>query len=189
VIRLEGWTCPAVRAIVLAIVVAIALLVAPSSARAHDGPPFPIVSEQTAGAYVISVWTDPDTTDDGSPGGQFWVTLRRADDESPAPAGTSATVSIEPLGRSGPVRTGRAEPLDGQPAQHFVALPMDHEGRFAVRVVVAGPLGSAQVESQVEATYDLRPSPALLFVFVIPFLLVGFLWLKLLLRRRGGSRA
>jgi hypothetical protein len=138
---------------------------------------------------VISVWTDPDTTDDGSPGGQFWVTLRRADDGQPVPAATTATVSIEPLGRSGAVHTGRAEPLDRQPTQHFVALLMDHEGRFAVRVLVAGPLGSAQVESQVEATYDLRPPPALLFVFAIPFLLVGFLWLRLLLRRRAGAQS
>jgi hypothetical protein len=183
--RLAGWACPKGRLIVLAV----ALLAAPSSARAHDGPPFPIVSERTAGAYVISVWTDPDTTDDGSPGGQFWVTLRRADDESPVPVGTTATVSIEPLDRSRPVRTGRAEPLDGRSAQHFVALVMDHEGQFAVRVEVLGPLGSARVESQVEATYDLRPSPFLLLVFIIPFLLVGFLWLKLLLRRREGSRA
>jgi len=41
----------------------------------------------------------------------------------------------------------------------------------------------------VEATYDLRPAPALLAVYLLPFLLVGFLWTKRLLqRRRGRSR-
>ena len=29
-------------------------------AQAHSGPPFPIVSNQTSGAYTVSVWTDPD---------------------------------------------------------------------------------------------------------------------------------
>jgi len=62
--------------------VSLALLLAGSVAgqplHAHDGPPFPIVSEHTAGAYAVSVWTDPDTTDDGTAGGQFWVVLRPA---------------------------------------------------------------------------------------------------------------
>ena len=31
-------------------------------AQAHSGPPFPIVSNQTSGAYTVSVWTDPDST-------------------------------------------------------------------------------------------------------------------------------
>jgi hypothetical protein len=61
----------------------------PSPLSAHDGPPFPIVSDRVAGPYLISVWTDPDTTDDGSPGGQFWVMLRQADGND-APPGTIA---------------------------------------------------------------------------------------------------
>src|SRR6476660_1897780 len=35
-------------------------LLAASPARAHLGPPFPILVDQTAGPYVVSVWTDPD---------------------------------------------------------------------------------------------------------------------------------
>ena len=35
-------------------------------AAAHDGPPYPIVSERLAGPYEVSIWTDPDATDDGS---------------------------------------------------------------------------------------------------------------------------
>ena len=54
------------------------LLLAASLAEAHDGPPFPIVSDHVAGPYRISVWTDPDATDDGSPGGQFWVIVEAA---------------------------------------------------------------------------------------------------------------
>src|SRR6185436_15623277 len=28
--------------------------------QAHSGPPFPIVTDQSAGAYKVTVWTDPD---------------------------------------------------------------------------------------------------------------------------------
>jgi hypothetical protein len=61
---------------------------------------------------------------------------------------------------------------------------MDHEGRFAVRTTIEGPLGSASDDAEVDATYDLRPPPILIAVYLMPFVLVGFLWLKLLSRRR-----
>ena len=63
---------------------------------------------------------------------------------------------------------------------------MDHEGPFAVHVSIDGPLGKADLDANVDATYDARPAPALMAVFLMPFLLVGFLWGKLLLQRRRG---
>jgi hypothetical protein len=44
------------------------------------------------------------------------------------------------------------------------------------------------VESEVDATYDLRPAPALLLLYLMPFVAVGLLWAKLLLRRRSAVR-
>jgi hypothetical protein len=168
--------------------VAVALLVLiDRSLSAHDGPPFPIVSNQIAGPYSISVWTDPDTTDDGTTAGQFWVTLEGTGGAKIVPAGTIATVSIRPLDRSGPAREGSAAPITGDAGRQFVALLMDHEGRFAVRVTVDGPLGRAVVEGEVSATYDLRPPPALVFVYLLPFVAVGVLWIKVLRRRRGAA--
>jgi hypothetical protein len=152
--------------------------------EAHSGPPFPIVSDRVVGAYRISIWTDPDTTDDGKPAGQFWVVLDAADGRGAIPAATRASVTIRPLDRQGPARDGRAEPVDGSVARQFVALLMDHEGPFGVQVAVDGPLGRAVVESQVDATYDLRPAPGLIALYLLPFVLVGGLWVKVLLRRR-----
>jgi hypothetical protein len=37
----------------------------------------------------------------------------------------------------------------------------------------------------VDATYDQRPPAYLLVVYVMPFVLVGLLWGRLLLRRRS----
>jgi hypothetical protein len=167
--------------------VAITVLLVHQGVMAHDGPPFPIVSNQVSGPYSISVWTDPDTTDDGTAGGQFWVTLESAGAMKPVPAGTVATVSIRPLGREGPPREGRAAPLSGEVGRQFVALLMDHEGRFAVRVTVDGPGGRGEVEGQVDATYDLRPPRAFLVLYLMPFIAVGALWVKVLLRRRSAS--
>lgn len=167
---------------------AAALLLA-SPAAAHDGPPFPVVSTVAVGPYELSVWTDPDTTDDGTPGGRFWVMLRAVREGTALPPDTRAVVTIRPLDRPGGALTSRAEPVSGDPGRQFSALVMDHEGRFAVHVAVSGPLGEAAVDAEVDATYDLRPPRALLALYVLPFLAVGFLWLKLLVRRRRAGAA
>jgi hypothetical protein len=152
---------------------------------AHSGPPFPIVSNQLAGRYDISIWTDPDATDDGSAQGAFWVVLAAADGASVPPAGTTVQVTIRATDRQAPPHTGRAAPADGLMTRQFVALPMDHEGPFRVDVVVDGPLGRAEVTGNVEATYDVRPAAILLILFAFPFVAVGVLWFKVMMRRRA----
>jgi len=158
------------------------LLIAPAL-QAHDGPPYPILSNHAAGPYVVSIWTDPDTTDDGSPGGQFWVRVHLADGGAP-PAGTRAIVTVAPLDRAGASVAARASPVRGDITNQFAAVVMDHEGRFGVRVSVDGPLGEASASATVEATYDLRPAPGLLVLYLVPFAIVGLLWGRLLMRRR-----
>jgi hypothetical protein len=153
--------------------------------RAHSGPPLPIVSNQPAGAYEVSIWTDPDTTDDGAAGGQFWVVTARADRSGPPPPGTRAKVTVKPLDRSGTERSAATAPVRDDIGNQFAAVVLDHEGRFAVHVAVNGPLGLAAIDSEITATYDLRPAPIMMVVYVLPFLLVGFLWTKQLLRRRS----
>jgi hypothetical protein len=170
--------------IAIAWATALTVLAAGGPVLAHTGPPFPIVSSRTAGPYDVSVWTDPDSTDDGSAAGRFWVTVRPSGGAA-LPAATRVTVALEPLDRQGNVPTASAEPVAADPSQRFAALVMDHEGRFRVRVAVDGPLGPARVEAEVDATYDLRPSPAVIAVYLIPFGVIGFLWIKVLLRRRA----
>ena len=150
----------------------------------HSGPPYPIVSDQIAGPYRISIWTDPDTTDDGSPAGQFWIRIHPADGGE-LPPRTQATVSIGAVDRLESARTASAFPLRGDLTNQFAAVEMDHEGSFGVMVRVEGPLGRAAVTSSVEATYDLRPPRPLLLIYLLPFVLVGLLWGRLLMRRRA----
>jgi hypothetical protein len=156
--------------------------------QAHSGPPFPIVEDRIVGAYQVSIWADPDATDDQSAAGQFWVMLKAARSGQVIPAGTDVQVQIRPLDRPGDERLALAEPIAGDVSRQFAALVMDHEGPFAVVVRIDGALGSGELDARADATYDLRPRPALIALFILPFLLVGFVWGKLLIKRRMHAR-
>lgn len=175
------------RRIVLAWAAASVLFTTP--VLAHSGPPYPIVQDRVAGPYRIDVWTDPDSTDDGSAAGRFWVTVHPAVEGATLPADTRAQISIAALDRSGTSPSSAGTELVGGDVSHqFAALLLDHEGLFHVNVAVDGALGRAEVESDVQATYDLRPPPALIFLYLFPFVLAGALWVKLLMKRRGAGR-
>ena len=156
--------------------------------HAHSGPPYPIIEDRIVGAYQMSLWADPDATDDQSAAGKFWVTLRPARAGQSLPADTRVDVSIRPLDRPGGERTARAEAINSDTGRQFAALVMDHEGPFAVHVTVDGTLGSGTLDAQADATYDLRPRPALIALFLLPFVLVGIVWGKLLIKRRMHAR-
>jgi hypothetical protein len=159
-----------------------------SALHAHNGPPFPLVTDRQIGSYVVSVWTDPDATDDGTAAGQFWVYLKTGTTAA-IPSATRADITLTALDRAAPPRTMAAAPVKGDVTRQFAAVVLDHEGPFALRVSIAGPLGVADLDAMVDATYDLRPARVMLVVYLAPFLLVGFLWMKLLVRRRGAAAA
>jgi hypothetical protein len=164
-------------------------LAAAGPAAAHSGPPYAIVTHQIAGPYRLSLWTDPDATDDRTPGGQFWVVVEPGRDGA-VPPETRARVAIRPLDRDAdaPFVEVAAQPVNGDVTRQYAGLVMDHEGPFAVRVVVDGPWGGGAMGTRVQATYDLRPPLPLLGVYMLPFLAVGFLWTYRLLRRRRARR-
>jgi len=169
--------------IVRPLVLALVTLLTAWPAGAHSGPPYQIISKQSGGAYQVSLWTDPDATDDRTAGGRFWVVIESGG-ASPIAPGTRARVSIKPLDRDQPFAEAQAAPVGGDVTRQYAALVMDHEGPFAVRVTVDGPSGAMTLDTRVDATYDLRPPLPLLAVYLLPFLAVGFLWTLRLVRRR-----
>jgi hypothetical protein len=177
---------------VIAALAALAVLAVQDSLRAHSGPPFPIVTDAVRGPYTISIWTDPDTTDNGTPAGQFWIVIASSTKGTRLPAETRATLSVQPSAPPSPsqatVQSARTEPVRGDVANQFGAVLMDHEGSYAVHIEVTGPMGVASIDAMVEATYDLRPPPYMLVWYLFPFVIAGFLWTRLLLRRRAGLR-
>lgn len=172
----------------IALLAAALVLLVADGVQSHSGPPFPILSDRVAGPYRVSIWTDPDATDDGTLGGQFWVTLERAATGDAVPATTRARVFLRAVDRQTPEQAAAAEPVGGNVGNQFAALLMDHEGPFAVRVEIDGPLGASAVTSRADATYDLRPAPYMLVWYLAPFLLVAVLWTRLLLKRRAATR-
>ena len=153
--------------------------------HAHSGPPFPIVSDVKAGPYVVSIWSDPDTTDDETAAGQFWTRVHPAGSGAALPEATRVTLSVRPRDGRGVERTAAAAPVRGDITNQFAAVVLDRETRFAVAVDIAGPLGAARVTGAVDATYDLRPPRARFLLYLLPFVLVGLLWGRLILRRRS----
>src|SRR6185503_5161330 len=145
--------------------------------EAHNGPPFPVVTDRPVGNYIVSLWADPD--------GRFWVVVSPAAKGVSLPADTVVRISVWPAERPDSIHTETAA-ADGQEiSRRAAAFVISREGKYGVKATIAGPLGPADVEAVVDAQYDARPRPLLIAVFALPFVLIGFVWLKLLLRRRA----
>jgi hypothetical protein len=162
-------------------------LLAVTPARAHQGPPFPILADRRVGPYMASVWTDPDI---GT--GTFFVILE-APKNRRLPAGTRVRIGVQPLTvrRAEIVYEAAAQPVRSG-ARYFAAVPLDRGGMWRVRVLLDGSEGGGTLRADVEATPDGTIGPIGLVVYAVPFLAVGFLWLKAVLRKRepaGFSRS
>jgi hypothetical protein len=153
-------------------------------ARAHQGPPFPLLEDRRVGPFVASVWTDPDIGN-----GTFYVILD-APEGRRLPAATQVRVGVVPA--SGPpaeaVCPGVSQPAHAG-ARYVAIVPFPHGGMWRVRVFLDSAQGGGILTSSVEATPDGTIGPIGLAVYLMPFLAVGFLWLKATLRRRELARA
>ena len=164
-----------------------AALVLSVTLEAHNGPPFPVVSDRAIGNYIVSLWADPDASDQGDADGRFWVVVTPAAKGTALPADTVVHISIWPAERPDSIRTQTAVPDGQEVSRRTAAFVIDREGKYGVKATIAGSLGPADIAAVVEAQYDARPRPALIAIFALPFVLIGFVWVKLLLRRRANS--
>lgn len=165
------------------------LLVASVALKAHNGPPFPVITDRTVGNYVVSLWADPDASDEGDADGRFWVVVNPAAKGTALPADTIVQIALWPVEHPDAIRTETANADVREPSRRVAAFVIDREGKYGVKATIAGSLGPAEVESAVDAEYDARPRPMLIAVFALPFVLIGFVWIKLLLRRRAHTLA
>jgi hypothetical protein len=157
-------------------------LPAAGPARAHQGPPFPILMDQPAGPYVASVWTDPDV---GT--GIFFVVLEPSAGTS-LPERTRVRIGVQPVTGRLPevVYTAEAQSTR-QETRFFTEVSFDRQEMWKVRVLLDGSGGGGELATEVEATPDGTIGPIALIIYPLPFLAVGFLWLKAALRRRAVS--
>jgi hypothetical protein len=156
----------------------VVLFLASSPLRAHNGPPFPIISDKRVGPVVVSLWTHPDV---GT--GLFYVIV------DPPPGGAippdlKIEIGVRPVtGRLAEViYPTQLENLRGQ-VQYRTEAQFDLQELWQVRMIVKSSAGDGEASADVEVT-----PPGLgrwdLLMFSLPFLGVGFLWFHVMMRKR-----
>ena len=155
------------------------LLAVSAPVFAHEGPPYPIIVDQTLGPCVLSVWSDPDV---GT--GTFFFILE------PVPGGQlpddiRIDIGVHPVSGRLPEAVYAAEREDQGGRVQFKALvPFDAEGLWRVRVSLQSAQGGGEATTDVEVTppgygrWDL-------LIYLLPFAAVGFLWLRAIIKGRG----
>ncbi|HET9219719.1 MAG TPA: hypothetical protein VFR18_22245 [Terriglobia bacterium] len=160
------------------ILVAIWLLHATSlPALAHEGPPYPIVVDRTAGPFVMSVWGDPDVGI-----GTFYMILEPLNG-SVLPGDVKVHVAVQPLsGRLPEARYSAERDRSSKSVQFKAEIPFDAQEQWRLRVMLESSQGNGEVTSAIEVTppgfgrWDL-------LIYAFPFLLIGFLWLRAFFRK------
>src|SRR5580693_8234449 len=118
------------------VAVVMLLLIASSPLGAHNGPPFPIISDKRVGPVVVSLWTHPDV---GT--GLFYVIV------DPPPGGAippdmNIEIGVRPVtGRLAEViYPTRLENLHGQ-VQYRTEAEFDQQELWHVRLIVKSSQG------------------------------------------------
>lgn len=146
---------------------------------AHEGPPFPVVVDHVAGSMKVSVWTDPDIGI-----GTFFVVIEPVAD-GPLPDDITVTVGVWPVsGRLEEVRYEASPERVRYGARYYAEVEFDRGEWWNVRVTLNSTEGTEELTFEVEATPDGTLGPISLVIYLLPFLAVGGLWLKAVLRRR-----
>jgi hypothetical protein len=162
------------------ITVALGLVLASCAqpAFAHNGPPFPIISDQTVGPCVISLWTHPDI---GT--GTFFVLVNPLPGKS-IPTDLKFAIGVAPVsGRLAEVVYPMWVESNRGQLEYKNEVQFDRDEMWKVRLILTSADGGGEATSQVEATppgygrWDL-------LLFALPFLAVGFLWFKMMAKRR-----
>ncbi|HVR96798.1 MAG TPA: hypothetical protein VMW27_09300 [Thermoanaerobaculia bacterium] len=164
------------------LILLLTLVAVPRLAAAHEGPPFPILVDRQVGQDLVSVWTDPDI---GT--GTFFVILEPPEGkEDRLPAITSVRIGVQPASGRLPEALYEAEPQRVRyGARYYSEVKFDQGGDWRVRVLLGGSAGGGELTAEVEPTPDGTLGPFELGLYLMPFLAVGFLWLKAVLRRRA----
>ena len=158
--------------LLLALICFLAIIAGPQPAHAHAGPPILLTQDESAGPYLISLWSDPDIGR-----GVFIIEAKVPDQEFPP--GTTATLWIKP--DDGHLEeAGYAAGQDGRRDEgRFVAIvPLDATGVWSGRVVLDGMAGRGEVNYSVDVVEPSAARRWLVYpLMMLPFMMIGVLWL------------
>ena len=145
---------------------------------AHNGPPFPIITDKRVGPCIISLWTHPDIGI-----GTFWVLV------DPPPGGRvppdlEVQVGVQPVdGRIAEICYPAKRDNSNAHLQYKVEAPFDRDEFIHARVILTSGAGNGDATATVEVTpvgfgrWDL-------LLYLLPFLGAGFLWFRAITRRK-----
>ncbi len=164
--------------------VAVVLLLWSTAASAHNGPPFPIIENRKLGPCTVALWTHPDV---GT--GAFYVFVE------PAPGGAipddlKIKIGVQPLtGRLPEVLYDAQRVKSHGLVEYYAQAAFDRQELWRVHLVLQSSEGGGEATTQVEVTppgfgrWDL-------LLYLLPFLLVAFLWFRGIsgARRRRNAR-
>jgi hypothetical protein len=159
------------------------VLACPAHLLAHEGPPYPIIVDKMVGPCLLSVWGDPDV---GT--GTFFVILEPQQGGA-LPEEIKVELGVQPVSEriAEAFYGAEREGVRGR-VQYKAEIPFDREELWRVRLVLQTSQGGGEVTADVEVT-----PPGLgrwdLLLYLFPFVAVGLLWLRAVLRGRRGNRA
>jgi hypothetical protein len=159
------------------------LLVSSMPASAHNGPPFPIIENQKVGPCIVALWTHPDV---GS--GAFYVFVEPAPGAA-VPDDLKIRIGVQPVTGRLPETFYEAERVKSRgPVQYNAQAQFDRQELWRVRLVIQSSQGSGEATAQVLVTPPGFGRWDLLF-YLLPFLLVAFLWVLGISRMKRRKRA
>jgi hypothetical protein len=143
-----------------------------STAKAHNGPPFPIIENRRMAGCVISLWTHPDI---GT--GTFFVLIDPVAGGK-IPEDLKVEIGIQPeSGRLAEVLYPAIREDSRGQVEYKASAEFDRDEFYRVRLVLRSSQATEEALSRVEATpagygrWDL-------LLYLLPFLAVAFLWLR-----------
>jgi len=156
-------------------------LLLPLTVHGHVGAPYPVLMEQTAGAYVVSVLADPDVGV-----GTFLIEATLSGGGS-VPADTTVMVVVRPQDGHSAGSGHEADRQITRQGKRFIGkVPFDARGQWDVALELEGSAGRGETSFAVEVT---PPYPGVLTTLacLLPFAVVGGLWLAGGLRSRDSK--
>lgn len=154
-----------------------------SAASAHNGPPFPIIENQKVGPCIFALWTHPDV---GT--GAFYVFVEPAPG-STIPGDLKIKIGVQPLTGRLPETFYEAQRVKSRgQVQYNAQAAFDRQELWRVHLIVQSSQGDGEATAQVLVTPPGFGRWDLLF-FLLPFLLVAFLWFRGIARVRRRRNA
>jgi len=159
--------------------------------RAHEGPPFPVLVDEPAAPWSISVWADPDV---GL--GTFYVQLKPLAGHV-IPEDTAVSVHVAPAdGRiaetdwEAELERARDEDDPDSFDQYTAKIEFPTREFWLVRVVVQSDSADARAENVLRVEVTPPGYGAIdLVLYLWPFAIVAWFWIKAMGRRRAQLRA